>query len=299
MWWPFEGTLGDLYREGMAKLDKDESTEAILPNDRMFIPCHTWEIKMDPVKLLELPDLPDLLGTGLSEEECRRETKLIKITSFLYWVIGLTNKGHVLMHHGLSDEDHIGAWDYVCKSAQTILYQHSNGDTQLPNYSEIDKVKKHSAFCTNTGSDGKARPPEVELPSDTMLITDVSHIALISSEFLSEISQHLDLCAQSFILCLLILHGTQGRLGNYPNDTSDHHPRASEQICDLCCLWFQLLPCSHLLWEAPDMGHELLGRLGSWRPHEASHWIPRRVCDRGRTSSWTPTRSHSSHRSEV
>ena len=166
---------------------------------------------MDPVKLPELPDLPDLPGTGLSEEERRRETKLIKIAALPYRFIGLTNKGHVLMLNGLSDEDYIGAWDYVRKSAQTILYRHSNGDTQLPNYSEIDKVKKHSAFRTNTGGDGEARPPEVELSSDTMLITDVSHIALISSEFLSKISQHLDLCAQSFILRLLILHGTQGR----------------------------------------------------------------------------------------
>ena len=186
--------MRDLYREGMAKLNKGGSTKEILPDDEMVIPCHTWEIRMDPVKLPELPDLPDLLGTGLSEEERRRETKLIKITSILSKVVGLTNKGHVLMLDGLSDENYIGAWDYVRKSAPTILYPHSNGDTQLPNYSEIDKVKKHSAFRTTTGGDGEARPPEVELPSDTMLITDVSHIASISSEFLSKISQHLDLC---------------------------------------------------------------------------------------------------------
>ena len=167
----------------MAKLDKDESTKAILPDNRMVIPCQTWEIKMDPVKLPKLPDLPDLPETGLTEEERRRETKLIKITSFLSRAVGLTNKGHVLVLHGLSGKDFTEAWEYVRKSAQTILYSHSNGDTQLPNYSETDKVKQHSAFRTTTGSDGEARPPEVELSSDTMLITDVSYIASMNSGF--------------------------------------------------------------------------------------------------------------------
>ena len=197
-WSPFGDTLGDLYREGMAKLDKEESTKAILPDDRTVIPCHTWEIKMDPAKLPELPDLPDLPGTGLSEEERRKETKLIKIAALPYRFIGLTNKGHVLVSDNLFGKKLIGcltmAWYYVRKSAQTILYRHSNGDTQLPNYSEIDKVKKHRAFRTTTGGYGKTRPPEVELSSDTMLITDVSYIASISSGFPSNISQRLGFC---------------------------------------------------------------------------------------------------------
>ena len=48
---------------------------------------------------------------------------------------------------------------------------------QLPYYSEIDKVKEHSTFRTITGDDGQERPPQVELSSDTMLITHVSYIA--------------------------------------------------------------------------------------------------------------------------
>ena len=174
----------------MAKLDKDESTKAILPDNRMVIPCQTWEIKMDPVKLPKLPDLPDLPETELTEEERRKETKLIKIADLLFRFVRLTNKGHVLMSVNLPSEEYIWrwnyftrAWDYVRKSAQTILYPHSNGDTQMPYYSEIDKVKKHWAFRTTTGSDGEARPPEVELSSDTMLITDVSYIASIISGF--------------------------------------------------------------------------------------------------------------------
>ena len=56
-------------------------------------------------------------------------------------------------------------------------------DPQLPNYSEIDKVKEHSAFRTTTGDDGQERPPQVALSSDTMLITHVSYIAWMHSEF--------------------------------------------------------------------------------------------------------------------
>ena len=67
-------------------------------------------------------------------------------------------------------------WIYVCKSAQTILHLYSNGDTQLPNYSEIDKVKEHPAFHTTIGDNGQERPLELEFPSDTMLITDVSNV---------------------------------------------------------------------------------------------------------------------------
>ena len=91
------GTFKDQYTEGMAELDKDESTKTIIPNDTTVIPCCTWEINWDPVKLLRLPDLPDLLGTGVSEGECKKETKLIKIATLYYCFVGLTNKGHVLM----------------------------------------------------------------------------------------------------------------------------------------------------------------------------------------------------------
>ena len=175
-WWPY----GDQYWDGMEELDKDESTKAIIPNDGTVIPCHTWEINEDPTMLPKLPDLPDLPGTGLAEEEREKETKLIKIVASYKSLVGLTNKGHVLKSGRLTDKGSIQDWRYVSKSIQTITYLCSNHDTQLPNYSEIDKVKEHPAFRTITGDDGQERPPEVEMPSDSMLITHVSYIA---SEF--------------------------------------------------------------------------------------------------------------------
>jgi hypothetical protein len=64
-----------------------------------------------------------------------------------------------------------------------IWYLFSTRDTQLPNYSEIEKIKENPAFRTNTDDDGQGRQPQVELSSDTMLITHVNRIVWINSEF--------------------------------------------------------------------------------------------------------------------
>jgi len=181
VWWPFGDTFEDQYRAAMAELAVGSPTKTIVPVDETVIPCCTWEIYEDPVKLPILPDLPDLPTTGLSEEERRKDTKLIKIAGFNNCLIGLTNKGHVLKIDGLTDEDSIQIWRYV-SSVQEIQYSFLSYCAQLSNYSEIDKVKEHSAFRTTIGDDGEERPPQVELLSDTMLITHVSRITLMSSE---------------------------------------------------------------------------------------------------------------------
>jgi len=119
-------TLTEKYKEAMAKLDMDESTRAIVPDGGTVIPCHTWEIKMDPVKLVNLPipyNLPDLPMTGLPEEERRKETKFIKIAALDYSLVGLTNKGHVCLlrvklGESLDDKNGFGIWHYVSESAQ-------------------------------------------------------------------------------------------------------------------------------------------------------------------------------------
>ena len=110
----------DRYWEGMASLDKYKSTKAIVPNGGTVIPCHTWEINVDPVKLPVLPDLPDLPVTGLPKEERRKETKLIKIAALSNCLVGLTNKGHVLKIDGLTDGNTNPIWNYVGESARTM-----------------------------------------------------------------------------------------------------------------------------------------------------------------------------------
>ena len=183
MWWLYESTFMDRYWKGMASLDKYKSTKAIVPDGGTVIPCHTWEINVDPVKLPVLPDLPDLPVTGLPEEERRKETKLIKIAALSHCLVGLTNKGHVLKMDGLTDENAIPIWSYVGESTRMMWHPFLNYDAQLPYYSEIDKVREHSAFRMTTGDDDQDRLPQVEWSPDTMLITHVSYIASISSEF--------------------------------------------------------------------------------------------------------------------
>ena len=182
-WWPYGDAFKSRYQQATAELDEDESTKAIVPDGGSVIPCHTWEINMDPVKLPALPNLPDLPATGLPGDERWKEVKLIKIAGFQNSLVGLTNKGHVLKMDKLYTEDSARVWHYVSKSARMVWNPSLNSGTQLPNYSEIGKVKKHPAFHATTGNDGQERPPRVELPSDTMLITHVSYIAAISPGF--------------------------------------------------------------------------------------------------------------------
>jgi len=176
VWWPNRGPIQRRYDEAVEKLNGDESTKAFVPEGGTVIPCHTLEIHEDPVELPALPHLPELPGTGLSVEECRKVTKLIKIAALEYRLIGLTNKGHVLKMDELYGKDDTRAWEYVSENGRTIRYLFLNRGTQLSNYSEMDKVKNHPAFHTTTGNDGNEKPPQVELSSDTMRITHVRYI---------------------------------------------------------------------------------------------------------------------------
>ena len=156
--------------------------EVIIPDGGTVIPCYTQEKNVDVAKLPILPNLPRLPATGLSEKEHKNKTKLIRIAVTGGILVGLTNKGHVLMMDGFNGQDPPFVWHYVSESVQMICYLFSNNNTQLPDYSEIDKVKKHPDFHTTIGINSQKRP-QVELSSDIMLITHVSYISSISSEF--------------------------------------------------------------------------------------------------------------------
>jgi len=120
VWWPSSGAIWDWYDEVIGELDKDESTKAIVPKGGTVIPCHTLEIHEDPVKLPAIPDLPELPATGLSEEERGKKTKLIKIAAMRYRLIGLTNKGHVLVMDKLYEKNNTRAWEYVSENGRMI-----------------------------------------------------------------------------------------------------------------------------------------------------------------------------------
>ena len=168
-WWTNSDPFERLYLEAVMPWARPAKT---------VIPCQTKELKLNPIKLPALPDLPDLPDTGLSGEDRGKETRLIKIAAG-DGLIGLTNKGHVLRLDLMDSEDDTWIWYYVSENVRALVPCLSCG-VQLPHYSEVGKVKKIPAFRPTTGDDGQKRPPQVELLSDTLLITHVSNIAPIN-----------------------------------------------------------------------------------------------------------------------
>lgn len=80
------------------------------------IPCDVWEINAQPVLLPSLPALPDLVNTNnLGEERDRDYIRIVQIAGMDGFLIGLTNKGHVLKFGTLEDETTAarGIWEYV------------------------------------------------------------------------------------------------------------------------------------------------------------------------------------------
>ena len=111
------GSFKDLYHETIRihgiRVD-------IVPDHEGVIPCRTREFKTDFIKLPALPDLPDLVATGLPGEERREGTRLIKIAACSSSLIGLTNKGHVLKSDIPVGEDSAWIWHYVSESAYIL-----------------------------------------------------------------------------------------------------------------------------------------------------------------------------------
>jgi SCF-associated factor 1 len=94
------------------EMDQDGDKKALASAG--VIPCVTWDLSVDPIRLPGLPPLPELLNTGTSESS-DTETRLIQIAAFDAHLVGLTNKGHVLKFGDLSNESSFlqGHWEYV------------------------------------------------------------------------------------------------------------------------------------------------------------------------------------------
>jgi len=121
IWWPFSGGMAARIQHANTEMDEQgDRTASALP-DRS-IPCVTWDLNEDPVRLPSIPPLPDLTNGGGNEE---KPTKLIQIAGLDGHLIGLTNKGHVLKFGCLESKAMFprGSWEY------------------LPAFSEVEKVK--------------------------------------------------------------------------------------------------------------------------------------------------------------
>ena len=108
VWWPFSGRMDTRIQTEMNQQD-NRNTSA--PRDG-GIPCATWALDLEPTRLPSIPALPHL-ASGESAEQ--KPTHLIQIAGLDNHLIGLTNKGHVLMFGSLDNEMTIsrGHWQYV------------------------------------------------------------------------------------------------------------------------------------------------------------------------------------------
>jgi len=104
------------------------------------LPCATFPLHVDPVRLSPLPQLPQL---GSAARDIDR--KIVKIAALDGYIIGLTNEGHVLKY-AVGNEDTIarGTWEY------------------LPNFSETERIRRHPTFSPSESErDGEPiEPPE-------------------------------------------------------------------------------------------------------------------------------------------
>jgi len=135
VFWPSSGEVGGRLTEENDIMDERGDRHAYATPDHT-IPCVPLALRANPLRIPPIPRLPELNGTGLSQEERSNETVLVKIAAFDNALIGLTNKGHVLKFGDLSNEHSFNMstrWEY------------------LENFSELSKVAAHPAFHSNTG----------------------------------------------------------------------------------------------------------------------------------------------------
>lgn len=114
MWWPFGDNMFQQYTLHMHEMDEEGDKFAEAPEGGA-IPSVAWDFAYNPSKLPELPELPDIHHGKADHSDAASVLKLIKIAAMDRFLIGLTNKGHVLKYGDLSGENGLqnGHWEYV------------------------------------------------------------------------------------------------------------------------------------------------------------------------------------------
>jgi SCF-associated factor 1 len=117
VWWPFSGQVDALIEAEMIRQDNLDAS----PLYDGTIPCVPWALDLHPTRLPSIPALPDL-DTHASGKQ--KPTQLIQVAGLDKHLIGLTNKGHVLMFDSLDNETEFatGRWQYVSKSLFIFIF---------------------------------------------------------------------------------------------------------------------------------------------------------------------------------
>ena len=114
VFWPFSGEISRLFEEEKSDMNSRPGGFPLETDDGLR--CATLSLRADPLRLPNIPQLPELESSGMLQEERLKTTILVKIAAFDSHLIGLTNKGHVLKFGALSNDDGFDwtlRWQYV------------------------------------------------------------------------------------------------------------------------------------------------------------------------------------------
>lgn len=113
VWWPFIHPMSICFNEHMEKMDEEGDKFAEVSDDGV-VTCATWDLSYNPFRLPNLPILPELSCVE-GEYDSHSKPELIKLAAMDNYLVGLTNKGHVLKFGDLNNETSAasGRWEYV------------------------------------------------------------------------------------------------------------------------------------------------------------------------------------------
>jgi SCF-associated factor 1 len=92
--WRPGGRMYDIIQSRNQEMDLEGDKRAHATEDGI-IPCVTWDLEFDPIRLPEIPQLSKLRHIG-EDDNNDEETRLVQIAGLDEHLVGLTNHGHVL-----------------------------------------------------------------------------------------------------------------------------------------------------------------------------------------------------------
>ncbi|KAF5378889.1 hypothetical protein D9615_006986 [Tricholomella constricta] len=182
VWWPFSGEMAvHIERVNTEMDDQGDKKASALPDKT--IPCVTWDLNEDPVRLPSIPPLPEL-----TEESEEKPTQLIQIAGLDGHIIGLTNKGHVLKFGSLDSKATFtrGNWQYLpafseVEKVQTEYYRFSLDPPQTMKITHISANFLHFiAYSTGSSSVVLIGDTETDSQSQPKVIPALQNKSIIS-----------------------------------------------------------------------------------------------------------------------
>ena len=131
------------------EMDQEGDKKAQATEDGV-IPCVTWDLDVNPVRLPVLPRLPRIIHTGEAEND--EEPRLIQVAGLDNAIIGLTQHGHVLK---LTAADEAAAeqssWEYVRGFSRVRLLREIDVLSSCPTSAKSTRYERTLRFLPRKG----------------------------------------------------------------------------------------------------------------------------------------------------